>query len=131
MAGAPAKQILQIDAATRLPRRAAEDRLEEVREQVTGVAAVFHPEAARRAGYPLRPVEPTRLPARLLPLLVAPPQAVVLGALLRVAQHFVGFVDLFKFRLGFWCRVHIRVIFARQMPERLLDVLLAGIARHP
>jgi hypothetical protein len=54
-------------------------------------------------------------------------QLVVLLALDRIAEHLVGLVDLLEFcfrRLV--TRIHVRVMLARQLAERLLHLLVGG-----
>ena len=58
-------------------------------------------------------------------------ELVVFPAFLRIAEHLVGLVDLLELLLGRLLVLgHVRVVLARQLAERLLDVLGAGIARH-
>ncbi len=54
-------------------------------------------------------------------------KAVVAGALVRIREHAVGFVDFFEllFRVGFF--VHVRMILTRQFPERGFDLILRRI----
>ncbi len=54
-------------------------------------------------------------------------EAVVLRALVRVAEHIICFVELFELVLGIGGLVHIRVQFARLAAKRLLDIRLRGI----
>src|SRR5690606_15053655 len=50
-------------------------------------------------------------------------------ALLFVAQHLIGFVDLFKSSLGIRIvGIRIRVIFLRQLTEGALDLFFGGVA---
>src|SRR5437763_77698 len=52
-------------------------------------------------------------------------ELIVFLSLLRIAQDFVGFVDLLKFFLGrFFVLGDIRMILARKFPERALDFVL-------
>jgi hypothetical protein len=56
---------------------------------------------------------------------------VVSGALLRVAQRFIGFAQFFELLLGsLVARILVGMIFDGQFPIRLLDFLLAGVAVH-
>ena len=72
----------------------------------------------------LRARRPAR--SRLIPIRT---QFVVFPALLWIAQHFVRFVDLLELRFRpFLVFRHIRVILARQLPKRLLDVIVTGVA---
>ena len=66
--------------------------------------------------------------ALLLRLLVHPPvgaELVVLLALLGVAEHLVGLVDLLELRLGgLVAGVHVGMVLAGELAVRLLDLLL-------
>ena len=122
--------------ALRFGRAAAEERVEEVRERVLVAEDPPHlvfghrPEAALAAADVHRPraVAEGARPALLLRLLVLAPvgaQFVVLAALVRVAEHLVGLVDLLEARLGgLVARVDVRVDLARELAVRLLDLLL-------
>ena len=57
-------------------------------------------------------------------------EMVVFPPFFRIAEHFVGFVDLLEFLLGgLFVLGDIRVVLAGEFAERLFDVVLAGIAR--
>src|SRR5262249_58609767 len=95
-------------------------------------AAVSVIERAGAAGEALAALEAAA--GRTACLLVHPPvraELVVLLPLLRIAEDFVRLVDLLELRLGGlvpW--VHVRMMLARQLPERLLDFLVGGGLRH-
>lgn len=55
-------------------------------------------------------------------------ELVVALAFLLVFQHFVGFIDLFKF--GLITALFIRVILHRRLTKGLLDLILRGRFRH-
>src|SRR5437870_4085665 len=98
---------------TRVPPRAPAD-------QVVEVELVALPVAAGAA----RPLLGPRLLERLghLPALAV---AVVLVALLGVAQHLVGAVDLLEALLGaLIARIYVRMMLARQFAVGLLDLFL-------
>src|ERR1041385_311264 len=82
--------------------------------------------AARRARAPTR----WRLKAaRLVP---ARAKLVIFLPLLRVAQHFVGFVDLFKLFFGrFFILGHVRMILARQFAKRGPNLTVGRCFRDP
>ena len=62
--------------------------------------------------------------ARLLVHPPVGPELVVLPALVGIAEHLVGLVDLLELRLGrLVARIDVRVVLARKLPERLLDFL--------
>ena len=76
-------------------------------------------------GLPRRPRPAVGLPVR--------PELVVLLPLLLVAEHLVGLADLLEASLGLLVpRVHVRVVLARELPVRGLDLLLGGASsRRP
>src|SRR5438552_1724834 len=56
---------------------------------------------------------------------------VISGALLRVAQRFIGFTQFFELFLGgLVARIFVGMIFAGQFPVGLLDFVLTGVALH-
>src|SRR5258706_2091030 len=57
-------------------------------------------------------------------------EAVVGLALLGIAEHLVPFVDLLEAFLGALLLVDIRMILARQLAKRLLDLFLVGVTCH-
>src|SRR5438105_7165852 len=60
--------------------------------------------------------------ARLVPIGA---ELIVLLALLRIAQDFVGFIDLLKFFFGRLLVLgDVGMIFARQFPERAFDLVI-------
>src|SRR5262245_51939364 len=75
-------------------------------------------------------VEPDVLIARwrcsptLLCCFPGSPIAVVLGTLVGVLEDFVGLTDVFKFFLGVWGFVDIRMIFASELPIGPLNFFL-------
>ncbi len=117
------------EAAPLLDRDVAEDRLKEIGKITEDLpdVLVFHARAAARSpARPLRPVESAGRPGTL-PVLVRAPEFVVAPALLRIAEHFVGFVDLFEFFTGVLpAAVAVRMIFHRQFPVCFFDLVLAG-----
>src|SRR5207237_277900 len=92
---------------------------------------VDRPRAAFAAGRAAEPAESRaarpRLPLLLRLLVHAPvrPELVVLPALVRIAEHFVRFVDLFELPFGrLVARVHVGMMLARQLPVGLLQFLV-------
>ena len=58
-------------------------------------------------------------------------ELVVETALFLVFQNFVSLVDILELSLGFFVAgVQVRVVFARQLFERLGDLVFGGAARH-
>ena len=57
--------------------------------------------------------------------------AVVLLALVRIAEHVVGLGDRLEALLGPLIGVRVRVVLARELAVRLLDVLLGGLLVDP
>src|SRR5262249_3597825 len=109
---------------TATPANAAEQRLEEVAE-------VFRVAAAVGAGAgKLEPLVPTRRRLEFLTRAAAGAQLVVGGALLGVAEHFVGLVDLFHPLGGVGLLAEVGVELPRQLAARALDVLGRGIGCH-
>src|SRR6185295_2749513 len=108
-----------------------EEHLEEVAEPpATAAAEAAEIEAA------VAEVELGALPARrrrsgLARVLPRRAELVVLLALLRILQDLVGLADLLELELGLGVLVHVRVVLARQLPVRLLNVLLAGVFLDP
>ena len=113
-----------------------EERLEEVAEagQVLSVAAVLETDA-RTAGSAEPGVAGERVApaaAGALDLFPVGPQLVVRLALLGIAEHLVGLVDLLEACLrGRVTLVQVRVVGARELAKGLLDVGRAGVARDP
>src|SRR5262249_11486185 len=92
--------------------RAAEDIREAIR-QVVSALLIIYTEATGCSLTIIAPVE-----AAALKLLVIRPKLIVFGAFISVAQHFVGFVDFLEMLFGaFIVRIHIRMIFTRQLPK--------------
>ena len=60
-----------------------------------------------------------------------PAQLIVGRALLRIAQHLVGLLNLFEFVLGVLFLADVRVEFARQLAIGALHLIGVGAARHP
>src|SRR5207244_2240292 len=59
-------------------------------------------------------------------------ELIVLGALVRLGQHVVGFLDLLELLFGLliaW--IQVGVMLARQLPIRFLYVFLGCIPSHP
>src|SRR5262245_5315451 len=125
--------------------RSSEERLEEVGERVVvaehlvhlfrrhrAVAALAARPAAAEMHVPAAAAELTRIEAgaagtRPRLFVGAPVRAefVVLLALRRIAEDFVRLVDLLEPRLGrLVAGVHVRMVLARQLAERLFDFLL-------
>jgi len=99
---------------------AAEQAFEEIAE--VAVADV-----AKALALPL----PARGRTKLLPLPIATGTQLVVGTpLLGVLEHLVRFVDRFEFLLGAGLLVLVRVVFARQLAIRRLDLGFAGIRLH-
>jgi hypothetical protein len=55
---------------------------------------------------------------------------IVGGALVGVAQHFIGFLHLFELVLGILFLAHVRMVFARQLSIGALDLIRVGAAGH-
>jgi hypothetical protein len=56
---------------------------------------------------------------------------VVGRALLAVGEHLVGFLHLLEFRLGVLVvRIAVRVVLHRELPVRLLDLVVGGVPVH-
>jgi hypothetical protein len=54
-------------------------------------------------------------------------EGVVFLALVRIGEHLVGLVDLFEACLGgLIARIHVGMIFARQLAIRLFDLVACG-----
>src|SRR5947207_5532102 len=63
-------------------------------------------------------------PARLIPIRA---QLVVFLSFLRIAEDLVGFIELFEFFFrGRLVLVDVRMVFARQLAERLANFIVAG-----
>ena len=102
---APIGALLTGTASATAAEEAAEDIAEPTAEQIVEVDIAAT--AASRAGNGAEPV--------------------VLRALVRIAEHVVGFVELFELVLGIGGLVHIRMQLARLAAKRLLDIRLRGI----
>src|SRR5215831_19055437 len=82
-------------------------------------------------------VEPDVLIARwrcsptLLCRLPGSPIAVILGAFVRVFEDFVGLTDVFKFFLGVWGFVDIRMVLASELTIGPLNFFLGGVFCNP
>jgi hypothetical protein len=101
--------------------------VEEVGERVLASEHRFHlfrrHRAVRRAAAEARSAEvrrPVAVRAGILRVLVLTPvraELVVLPPFFRIAEHFVGFVDLLEMRLGrLVARIYVRVILPGQRP---------------
>src|SRR3990172_1911992 len=133
-------QILAADALARsesLPR--AETPAEQAVEEVGKPALAKHivqvatrsVDAGPAGRVPLAEVKTAARPPRAFPLGIARAEPVVLGALLRVAEDFVGLVDLLELVLGlFIAGVFVRVILLRQLAEGALDFFFGGVLAH-
>src|SRR4029079_2177225 len=133
-------------ASARLTAAAAEEGLEEIRERVLAPEHLVHlflrhravalaaRSAAAEVDVPaagaaaeLTGVEAAAL--RRAVLFVGAPvgaELVVLLALRRIAEHFVGLVDLLEARFrGLVAGIHVRMVLPRQLPVRLFDFLVA------
>ena len=108
--GAQQRVVARLHAGTGLPRAAAtaEERLEDVAQAPTEACAAAH--AAAR----LHRVAAT----------------VHNRALLRVQQDLLGSRDLRELLRRLFGRVHVRVVLARQLAVRLLNLLLGGFLVH-
>ena len=102
------------------PRRAAEDLAEDIAERVGESAEALRPAAeAARTG---RAEAHRRIDAGVAELIVG-------GALLGVGEDLVGFLRFLEFLLGaLVVRIAVRMMLHRELPVRLLDVLLGSIA---
>jgi len=69
--------------------------------------------------------------AKVLARLIAAPQLVIGGTLFRVREHSVGLVEFLHARFGIRFLGNVRVVFARQFPKSLLDLVGRGLAGHP
>lgn len=56
------------------------------------------------------------------------PQAVIGGAFLRVLEGLIGLGNILEFLFALGIFRHVRVIFARELAIRFLDVVFAGAA---
>src|ERR1035437_9175572 len=109
----------------------AKDILKEVAE-TSSVKMKFETVfSARALGSPPELLLPVRRRTELLPLLPIRPQRVVLLPVLGVAQHLVGFVDLFEPFLRIRLVLgDIGMILQRQLAEGAVNILLACRPRH-
>src|SRR3972149_2082356 len=88
-------------------------------------------DATGAAGGPLAPVE-AAAPAGLLPARVIRAQAVIVGALFRIAEHLVSLVGFLELVLSaFIVGVAVGVILERQLAIGFLDLVLAGLPSQP
>src|SRR6185295_2532475 len=114
---------------------AAEEHLEERAEAVaaaTHAAEIAEIEAATAVAEIEVDVLPARRRrARLARTLPGGPELVILLPFVGVLQDLVRFTDLLELDLGSGVLVDVRVVLARQLPIRLLDVLLAGVLLDP
>src|SRR4029077_2592062 len=79
------------------------------------------------AALPATPLRRRLKPAGLIPILA---QLIVFPPLFRIAQDFVGFVNLFKFFLRLFLILRdIRMIFTREFSKGAFDFLLTGRCR--
>ena len=80
---------------------------------------------------PIGVLEVEATSARLLGLFPLRPEAVIGLPLLRVAEHLVGLAQLLEL-LGSSgvAGVHVRVVFARELSERLLDLFIRRVPLH-
>ena len=132
---------------THRARRAAEERVEEVREGVGIAKHVPHlffahrPEAAgpgtrsaTEVDIPSAALRPGARTARRAGLFVHAPvgaKLVVFLPLGGIAQDLVRLVDLLELGLGrLVARIDVRVMLAGQLPERLLDLFVGGRLGH-
>jgi hypothetical protein len=115
---------------------AAKNRLEEIAETSAAelkldpaiLAAPLMKSAAGLLRFPLLPAGRRLKSAWPVPIGA---QLIVFLALLRIAQDFVGFIDLLKLFLGsFFVPGDVRMIFAREFAKRAADFLSAGRFRH-
>src|SRR5690606_35087269 len=96
---------------------------EQLCEEIAEVAVVARP-GARRA--PTRELEagiPVRWRTEILPGLIALAQLVVGRALFGIRQDRVGLVDLLHARVRIGLLGYVRVVLARELAERLLDLV--------
>jgi hypothetical protein len=104
---------------------AAEVLLEEVAE--AGAAEVELLPVAAGASFRLLPAGGRLEASRVIP---ARTQGVILFALLGIAEHFVGLVDLLELLLGgLLVRGRVRMILAGQFAEGLFDVVRCRVTR--
>src|SRR5207249_7011428 len=125
-------------AAPSKPSRApaahrAENLLEEIAE--TGAAemklGILAARPAAREPSPAREGFPAGRRTELGAGTPIRPQLVILLALGRVAQDFVGLIDFLELFLGLlFVFRHVRMVLPRQLAEGLLDVGFAGAAGH-
>ena len=78
----------------------------------------------------LETLAPVGRRAEVLPRPPVRPELVVGRALLRVLEHFVGFLQLLEARLGVLLLADVRVVLAGQLAVGALDLVLRGGARH-
>ena len=122
-------------------RASGEERAEEVAEAAVGVAVELEADPARPAAVareagerarPPRAASGARRRAGLGVRLPVRAELVVQVALLRVGQDLVGLADLLEPPLGRGVAlVHVRMVLARRLAERLLDVGLDAVRGTP
>src|SRR5690349_15185677 len=57
-------------------------------------------------------------------------KAIIAGTFIRVGEHSVGFVELFKFFLSAIFLVHIGMVLTREFTERGFDLVIARVPTH-
>src|SRR3970040_1881532 len=76
-------------------------------------------------------VEAAAGPASALPLGIAGAEPVVLGPFLRIAENFIGLVDLLELLFGLVIAgIFVRVITLRQFAEGAFDFFFGGVFAH-
>ena len=116
--------VTRISLGLRPTRRTAKQAGKEIAEAVEVgkplAAATGVPEALR----------PIRRRPELLPGAVVPPQMIVGRAFVRIAQHFVGLLQLFELVLGVLFLAHVGMVFARQLAIGAFHLFRVGAAGH-
>src|SRR5690606_25614355 len=74
---------------------------------------------------------PVRRRPEVLTLAPAAAQLVIGGALFGITEHLVGLTQLLEAQLGVGLLAHVRVVLAGQLAVGPLDLVLAGVTRHP
>src|ERR1022692_239449 len=116
----------RIDAPAAAVRRSrgAEQRFEEIAViRVTGTGA--GPWAAE-----LKACAPVGRGTELLAGTRTRSELIVRGALFRAAKHLIRFADFLEASFGVLFLADVRMVFARNVAIRLLDLRIGGIPRH-
>jgi hypothetical protein len=113
-------------ATGRTAERAA--RAEQLREEVAELAGLLAAEFAARE---LKALAPVGRRTEVLALAPVGTELVVGGALLRVLQHLVRFLEFLELLLCVPLLAHVGMVLAGELAIGALDLVLARGARHP